>query len=245
MPTLRPDRATSVATLDLTTGATLATDADSQYRAASVNKLELLIDIYRRAAMHQIDLDATTVIQADDIQNYGTGTIQLGGPGQVFTWRALAKLMAQESDNTASYVVGGAWVWTACRPTSRLGADADIADRQSHLGPRRRVTAVEAGARQFAQRWRPPRCARPAAAHGLDRSTAVRRASWLPVAHKIGTDIGVYNDAALFLDAQRPYVAVVLSGSTGESDALITMTHISQSVYQFEGGLPAASRPLR
>ena len=66
--------------------------------------------------------------------------------------------------------------------------------------------------------------------------------SWLPVAHKIGTDVQVYNDAALFLDPQHPYIAVVLSSGDEESDALATMTRVSQLVYQFEAGLPAVTR---
>src|SRR5262249_47424903 len=96
----------AVAAVDLTTGATLSADANSQYRAASVNKLELIVDLYRRAAAHQVDLDATTTISASDLQNYGTGTIQLKGPGQVYSWRDLASLMIEESDNTAAYVIG-------------------------------------------------------------------------------------------------------------------------------------------
>ncbi|HEY8837087.1 MAG TPA: serine hydrolase, partial [Dehalococcoidia bacterium] len=128
----------AVATIDVTTDAGVGINQDLPFRAASVNKLELAISLYRRALSHQINLDATTEIADDEIQNYGTGTIQLQGDGRTFTYRALARLMLEESDNTASFCH-----WQTCRSRfsskrpAVLGSEADVDVGQSHDRARR------------------------------------------------------------------------------------------------------------
>jgi beta-lactamase class A len=241
----RPGKS-AVAVVDLTTGASLSTDADTVYRAASVNKLELLIDLYHRASQHQIDLDATTVIGADDIQHYGTGTIQLQGPGQVYSWRELARLMAQESDNTASFVMG-----------RRLGLESVQADLESWGLKQTSLDANTTTAHdavlllaKLQRRELLPETETRELLDLLQHTAWTDRLqsgvpAWLPVAHKIGTDVDVYNDAALFLDAQHPYAVVALGAGSTEDQALLTMTRISQIAFQFEGGLTAVTRPLR
>jgi beta-lactamase class A len=232
-----------VAVLDLTTGQTLGLNQDQVFRAASVNKLELIVDLYRRAEAHQVDLDAKLVIGADDIQNYGTGTIQLGGPGQSFSYRDLAALMIKESDNTAAYVLGrrlgldtvqrdlASWGLKQTSMTDNVTTPSDVALLLSRL-MRNELTSADSTAEIL----------------GLMEHTAWtdRLQSGVPptvtVAHKIGTDVGVYNDAAIFLTGAHPYVAVVLSGGTDENGALTAMTNISRMLFAFESGLPAVTR---
>lgn len=235
----------SIATLDITTGAGLGINQDQPFRAASVNKLELAISLYRRALAHQIDLDATTVIAQDEVQNYGTGTIQLRGGGQSYTYRELATLMLEESDNTASYVIG-----------KRLGLDAVQSDLQSwglkQTSMADNYTTAQDVALLLSRVERRELLPEAQTAEILD---LLQHTAWndrlqagvppsLAVAHKIGTDVAVYNDAAIFLDGDHPYVAVVLSSGAQEDDALQTMTQVARLTYQFQGGLPAASRKL-
>ncbi len=232
-----------VSIYDVGSGASFGTNQDATFRAASVNKLELAISLYRRSVSHQINLDATTVITGDDIQNYGTGTIQLDGPGQTYSYRQLAKLMLQESDNTASYVIGRrlgltsvekeltSWGLKQTSMSENLTTPADVMLLLARLQRRELLPAAQT-------------------AEILD---LLQHTAWtgrlqagvpdsLRVAHKIGTDINVYNDAAIFLDPSRPYIVVVLSGGTEEDAALAGMTDISGLAYQFEQGLPAAMR---
>lgn len=228
--------------LDLTTGVALLNDPDTQYRAASVNKLPIVIDLYRRAAAGQINLDATTAIADDEIQHYGTGTIQSQGSGQVYSYRDLAKLAIEESDNTAAFVLG-----------KRLGLDSMQQDLQSwglkatsladNLTSARDVAVLLS---LLAQRKLLP------AAATQELLTLMQNTVWtdrlqagvpatLPVAHKIGTDVDVFNDAAIFLAPNHPYVAVALGAGVGEDDGNATMAALSRLVYQFEAALPAAT----
>ncbi len=232
-----------VSIYDVNSGASVGVGQDTVLRAASVNKLELAISLYRRSVAHQINLDATTVIAADDIQNYGTGTIQLAGPGQTYSYRELAQLMLQESDNTASYVIGrrlgldtvqtelGSWGLKHTSMSDNLTTSADVTLLLARLQRDELLPAAQTS-------------------EILD---LLQHTAWtdrlqsgvpegLPVAHKIGTDMSVYNDAAVFLDPSRPYIVVVLSGGTEQDAALAGMTGISQLAYQFEQSLPAATR---
>lgn len=231
-----------VAAVDLTTGKTLGLAQNDVFRAASVNKLELIVALYRRAEANRIDLDAKTTIGADEIQNYGTGTIQLGGSGQSFSYRDLAALMIKESDNTAAYVLG-----------QRLGLDSVQRELESWGLTQTSMADNQTTASDVALllsrfvRGELTSSASTAEILGLMEHTAWtdRLQSGVPtgvtVAHKIGTDVGVYNDAAVFLNGPHPYVVVVLTSGTDEPGAVAGMTGISRLLYAFESGLPAVT----
>jgi len=94
-----------VAVIDLATGAAYGLNADSIFRAASVNKMPILIALYQRAARGSVNLDQTLTLGDDDIQHYGTGLIQDSGAARTYSLRELAALMIETSDNTAAYVL--------------------------------------------------------------------------------------------------------------------------------------------
>ena len=233
----------SVVALDLDSGAALSVDADTPYRAASVNKLELAVDVYRRAQQGKLDLDATTVITDADIQHYGTGTIQLSPAPQTFSYRQLVKVMIEESDNTAAYVLGDriglgnvqsdvqSWGLTHTSMTDNTTTARDVSNLLKKLAGRSWLT--------------------PAASDELigaleNTAWTDRVQSGVPdgtaVAHKIGTDVDVFNDAAIVFNGSQPYILVVLGSGAGADDGLQAITAISKSVWQFEQGLPAATR---
>lgn len=228
--------------LDLTTGVALLNDPDTQYRAASVNKLPIVIDLYRRAAAGQINLDATTAIADDEIQHYGTGTIQSQGSGQVYSYRALAKLAIEESDNTAAFVLGKrldldsvqqdlqSWGLKATSLADNLTTARDVAVLLSLLAQQKLLPAAATQELLSLMQntvW-------------TDRLQAGVPAT-VPVAHKIGTDVDVFNDAAIFLAQSHPYVAVALGAGVSEDDGNATLTALSRLAYQFEAALPAAT----
>ncbi|MBI5613685.1 serine hydrolase [Candidatus Gottesmanbacteria bacterium] len=76
------------------------------YTAASINKLPIAVTLYDAVQRGTLRLEDTITVQADDIQAYGTGSIQYEGPGGAYTLRTLTKLMLNESDNTAAHILG-------------------------------------------------------------------------------------------------------------------------------------------
>jgi beta-lactamase class A len=90
-----------VVILDPSSGERVAMDADRRFLAASLNKLPVLMTLYRAAASGQVDLDDEISMRASDVQAYGTGVLYTYPVGHTMTLRECARLLIKESDNTA------------------------------------------------------------------------------------------------------------------------------------------------
>ena len=72
---------------------------------ASVNKVPIIAVLYYLANKGEIKLDDRISVQKDDIQDYGTGSIRYQKLPATYSYRNLAKLALQQSDNTAAHVI--------------------------------------------------------------------------------------------------------------------------------------------
>ena len=86
---------------DPSTGETVSMEADGRFLAASINKLPVLMALYRSAAAGTVDLDDEISMQASDVQAYGTGSLYTKPVGHTITLRECAGYLIKESDNTA------------------------------------------------------------------------------------------------------------------------------------------------
>ncbi len=86
---------------DPSTGETVSMGPDGRFLAASINKLPVLMALYRSAAAGTVDLDDEISMQASDVQAYGTGSLYTKPVGYTITLRECAGYLIQESDNTA------------------------------------------------------------------------------------------------------------------------------------------------
>ena len=86
---------------DPSSGETVSMDPDGRFLAASINKLPVLMALYRSAAAGTVDLDDEISMQASDVQAYGTGSLYTKPIGYTITLRECAGLLIKESDNTA------------------------------------------------------------------------------------------------------------------------------------------------
>jgi len=96
----------SVVVKDFQSDFSLSINENMIFTGASINKLPILGALYYLTQKGELNLDRQITIQAEDIQNYGTGSIQYDQPGAVYSLKTLARLMIQESDNTAAYILG-------------------------------------------------------------------------------------------------------------------------------------------
>ena len=95
----------SIVVEDYTSDFLLNVSEGEIFVAASVNKVPILAALYYYAGKGEIDLNRDVTIQANDIQDYGTGSIRYDKPGSVYSVKTLAKLMIKQSDNTAAYIL--------------------------------------------------------------------------------------------------------------------------------------------
>jgi beta-lactamase class A len=75
------------------------------FTAASINKVPIVTVLYYLDNKGKIGLDEKITIQREDLQAYGTGSLQNQEPGSVYSLRTLAKYALQQSDNTAAYIL--------------------------------------------------------------------------------------------------------------------------------------------
>ena len=227
-----------VAVIDLATGASYGVNGNRIFRAASVNKMPIIVTLYERATLGRLTLDQTLALSESDIQHYGTGIIQNSDAPRVYTLSQLGALMIQVSDNTAAYVLerflgqqtiqqnAKHWRLDHTSMADNTTTPADAASLMASLYADRLV----------------PSDATEAILSLLQSSVfGDRLGAGLPagvtLAHKVGTDLGVYNDAGVVMFAQRPYAIAVLSEDADEPEASAAFARVSKDVYDFQVSL--------
>src|SRR5215203_3808762 len=133
-----------VVILDPTSGERVAMNADRRFLAASLNKLPVLMTLYRAAASGEVDLDDKISMQASDVQAYGMGVLYTYPLGHTITLRECARLLIKESDNTAWKILDRCLGRDYIRAELyRVGAFDGVLDPQHHDPGRRPAYAGE------------------------------------------------------------------------------------------------------
>ena len=228
-----------IVVFDPSTNQTVSMDPDGRFLAASINKLPVLMTLYRAAAAGTVDLDDEISMRASDIQAYGTGSLQTRPVGYTMTLRECATFLIKESDNTAwkmldRYLgrdfirselqrVGAStteyWIPNTTTPNEILLMLENISDPS--------YTSPELSAEML----------------GLMTNTDFedRLPQLLPedarVAHKIGSYGATFGDAGLVFpkgsrDPDDAYFIVVMADETGEGTARAAMQEMSLATYR-------------
>ena len=224
-----------IAVIDLSSGQELDLDATTPMTAASVNKLEILAALYRQAEQGRLSLDQTLRTSEDDIQDYGTGVIRYQPVGTAYPLRELTRLLIEQSDNTASYMLANlvglstiegyvqGWGLAATKVGDGVSSPHDAAVLLAMLYGGRLVSADDA--RQMVDylshtAWN-------------DRIPAGLPAD-ITVAHKIGNQVNVVNDVGIIYLPGRPYVLSIFSADVSLPRAVAVEQQISRTVYEFQ-----------
>jgi len=226
---------------------TAAFNADAVFRAASLIKVPILVDLLWQIKENRLSLEETVVLNASDLVG-GSGVLKELHSGIELTLRDLARLMIVTSDNVASNLL-----------LERLTMDR-VNERLRSLGfDRTRIRrkfmdfkAVAAGlentttpaemARLFEMLYRkenipPPVCEEAIAilSRQQDREKIPR---YLPeemvVAHKTGELPGAVHDAGIIYAPDGPYVlAVLCEGQPDRATGEETIGRIALALYRF------------
>ena len=86
---------------DYNTGDYVDINADNAFPTASIIKLPILFQLYMRAEKGLINMEDTISLEKYYITG-GSGYLQYSPPGTALSYRRLAELMIQDSDNTAT-----------------------------------------------------------------------------------------------------------------------------------------------
>lgn len=222
---------------DLITEENFSIHSNALVTAASINKLPIVAYLYHLASKDEIDLQESIIIQASDIQDYGTGSIRYQKPGQQYTLQSLARLSLKESDNTAAHVL-----------TIRLGEE-NIQSYAYQIGmgstsiSDNDTTARDIG-RFFGSLYRNEITSKPLTLELLEYMEDTQFEDRIPVLlpqelhvhHKTGDGINFIHDGGIITDGKNPFVLVVLSSNvTDEKAAKETISKIAEIIYKGRG----------
>ena len=228
-----------VIVLDPSSGESVSMEPDRRFLAASLNKLPVLMTLYRAAASGQVDLDAPITMQASDVQAYGTGSLFLEPVGTTMTLRECASLLIKESDNTAwkmlDRYLGRDFIRSELY---RIGATSTEYWLPNTTTPHDVLLVLE--------KISDPSYSSPGlSAEMLDLMTNTDFEDRLPqplpesarVSHKIGSYGATFGDAGVVFpkDSRKPddaYFIVVLASETGEGTARAAMQDMSLAAYE-------------
>ena len=224
-----------ISVIDLSSNQSVNLDATSPMNAASVNKLEILAALYHECAAGRLQMDQTLTTSAANIQDYGTGIIRYQPLGTRYTLAQLAELLIEQSDNTASYMLGQViGLDTIDALVTSWGLTSTIVGQE--------VSSPHDAAR-FLQLLYDGKLANAADTRQMMNyltHTAFndRIPAGLPpdveVAHKIGTQVNVENDVAIVSLAGRPYILSIFARDVTEEHAVPVEQALSRTVYQYE-----------
>lgn len=204
--------------------------------AASVIKLSVLVVYYQWVDQGKIDPDEEYVLTEADRWEYGTGSMQYQPAGTKYTYKEVARLVANQSDNMGAEVL-----------IKKLGGYAKVQQLVNQLGltktnlKENEITAAEAGGLflQLAQ----GKLLTPASREELfDNLTQTVNEDRLPagtpnnvrVIHKFGSEAGVVNDCGI-VEATNPYVICVLTTNVNAGEAESVLPQISEVVWSWLG----------
>ncbi len=227
-------------------GETVVMNPNRSFVAGSLNKLPVLLTLYRAAARGEVYLDGEITMLASDVQAYGTGVLYRRPVGTTMTLRECAELMITESDNTA-------WVMLN-RYLGSYNIEAELysigARSTAYLVPN---TTTASDVLVMLEKVADPSYTSPElSAEMLDFMTNTSFEDRLPqplpegarVAHKIGSYGDTFSDAGLVFTegSQDAYYIVVIVGDTTEGTARSAIQSISLAAYESLASLAHKSR---
>ena len=218
---------------DLVSGEEFGIDENRMSTAASLNKMPIVAYLYNRAGKGKINLEDKIVIQKDDIQDYGTGSLRYQKPGLSYSLKTLTKLMLEQSDNTAAHVLG-----------IRLGID-NIQSYIRGLGListnmiNNKTTAAEQGKIWeliYTRKITTEALTRELLDFSRDTDFEDRIARDLPsgvaVSHKAADGVGFVHDGGVIVDGERKFILIVMASDIQSTDkAKETIGKIAKFVY--------------
>jgi beta-lactamase class A len=206
------------------------------FTGASVNKVPILASLYFQYQKGEVNMDNVITLQQDDIQDYGTGSIRYDPIGSTYTVKTLTRLMIEQSDNTAAfllahYVVGLDTIQKLIDSWGMIQTDM-VTNRTSNYDMS--IVFEKMFHEKIANQ-----------ANTADMMSIMTHSDFedripalLPkeatVYHKTGNGIGFVHDVGIISTGKRTYyIGILTSDVTNEKATITTMATISKAVFDF------------
>jgi beta-lactamase class A len=219
---------------DLTSEQLIEINASEVFDAASIGKLPILMLTYEQVRKGLLSENDLIEINENNVERYGTGSIQYAKLPKGYTIRELARLMIHVSDNTASsvlaskvgrqniakYVKDIGMIQTNTSENDTVPYDTSIILKNIYQDYKNNLPYAKDILEFMTDTIFEDRISR-------DIKDNVK------VAHKIGTQTQQFHDAGIVLYDKRPYsISIYNKNIADEQQAKDLMANISNLVYQ-------------
>jgi beta-lactamase class A len=202
------------------------------FPAASLMKLPVIMTVYHQAEKQQFDLSAEySLREADKLA--GNGSVYLQPAGTTYTYRALAQLAIEQSDNTANYVLSWAVGEEQIRSMINLLGLGQTDYDLSQTSPQdigRLLLALYQG--EILTSAHSQEILGYLSATIFNDQIPAALPAGTKIAHKIGFDEGLLHDAAIIFKEDNNFILVVMSQSADTAQAEEVIKKIAKLVWQ-------------
>lgn len=208
-------------------------NSDQRFTAASLIKLPTILTFYKEVEAGKLDLNDKHLLKETE-KSSGAGSLQYKPAGTEITLRNLAKLCFSQSDNTAFNIL------------RNLIGDKKIQETIDDLGMKgtsfkENLTSPEDIGLFFEKLYRGELVKEEFKEIMIDDLTDTafedRISLAIPketrVSHKIGNEIGVFNDAGIVFLDDKPFVLAILNDGVNLEEAKQVIPELSRQVYHF------------
>jgi len=214
----------------LKNNASFGVNESEPFTSASLIKLPLMAAMYLESESGRLDLSDKYILKdADKVA--GAGSLRTRPQGYEITYENLVMLMGKESDNTAFAV------------TRKIISDSKINDMALKIGmiqtrvQENKTTPKDVGT-FFQELWHGNVVGESSREKIFNYLSQTRFENWITkgipseirVIHKYGREVHVINDAGI-IQAENPYVLVILSKGVKDSEADKFIPEFSEFVY--------------
>lgn len=242
----------SIHFLDIATNQMLDYGGEKQYESASLMKLVVIAEIYRRIHVGELEIEHPLILEREQIVG-GSGDLKKEEPGQSFTVEVLVEKMITQSDNTATQMLTDFLSKDELnKSTTNLGLTGTSINRDIYdfaaidKGKDNYITAIDAAKllEQLAREQLPGSKDIHAILERQQRNDMI--GSGFPedvkVAHKTGELNGILHDVGIVYAPRGAYVLVLLSEDvTDKAKAVKVWSRLSQEIleiYQVDSPSP-------
>lgn len=243
---------TGIYFVDIESDQSLGFNEDKQFESASLMKLVVIAEVFRRIQVGELELDQPLTLQASQIVG-GSGDLKNQEPGMSFPISVLAEKMITQSDNTATQMLTDFLTREKLNESVKnLGLTGTTIDRDIYdfaaidRGHDNYITAKDAGLlmKQLAREELPGSSEIHTILERQQRNDMIG-AGFPPdirVAHKTGELNGIVHDVGIVYAPRGSYVLVLLSdGVTNKELAIAAWAELSREIvklYQQQSPTP-------
>ena len=246
---------TGIYFIDVESNKNLDYAGERQFESASLMKMVVIAELYRRIQVGQLELEQPLVLKQHQIVG-GSGDLKDQEPGVAFPLRVLAEKMITQSDNTATQMLTDLLTKDALNKSMKnLGLTGTTINRDVYD-----FAAIDRGQDNYTTAKDMALLMKQLATEELAGSSDIHAVlerqqrndmigAGFPkdvrVAHKTGELNGILHDVGVVYAGKGPYVLAMLSdGVTNKAEAIDTFAQLSKEIlalYQSHSPSPTPS----